>query len=127
MRTILAVDNDAAALEQLCGHLAALFPRDTILPFAHSMPAMKYLHQHPRGVHCLFAALLLRQMDGLQLMVHLHKTCPGAVAYLLTETDSWELRTLAWSYGARDTLQKPLTLDQLQSATKELSCEYASP
>lgn len=78
---ILAVDNQAARLEQLADHLRAAFPTAEVAATADPLMAGKHAYLH--GVDMLFAELVMRRMDGLEMARFVRRINPAARVYLI--------------------------------------------
>ena len=124
---ILAIDNDARALEELQACLCAAAPRDEVLPFTDSMLAVKYLVNHPGEVALVFAALVMKRMDSILLTEQILRLSPFIRVVIVGNTDPHELWPLLWQRGAARYLRRPVTEGAVRDALSALAPEETAP
>lgn len=123
MLRILAVDGDARELEHLRKCMEELSPNFELVTFIDPMLAVKYMVNNRGGIDAVFTALLMKHMNGIDFIKYTHNAAPGALVFVTTQTDTWEIRELARRGGANGCLLKPLTAESIRLAMEEFLYE----
>lgn len=120
--TVLVIDGDEQSLDRLEQALAEAIPWPClqVVRFADPMLAVKYLAGQNAAPYFVFTALLLPRMDGFELMRCCRKLHPGVPTFAVGETDSREMRRLAWMNGAVEYLVKPVIGAAVRQAIRNL-------
>lgn len=112
---VLAVDNDAEALERLKESLKSVFPNAEIKAFSDAMLAVQYICSRPAEISCMVCALLMRHIDGLRITDWVKRYLPETPVYVTTQEElTRECKALVWENGIAGCIVKPVTAQALR-------------
>lgn len=119
--TILAVESDPDLLWALVENLRKAFP-GAVIEYTHDAR----MSNVSRKLDMVFAALVMKRMDGLSLIDFIRKhNNPDVTAYLMADSDDFEEWELAHDTSIGQ-LYYPVTLEMLYEIAKKQTVAYLS-
>lgn len=118
--SILVVDDEKNAREGLAQALAGTFGSDAVdvETAADGLGAMRRLTE--KAFDLMIADIRMPQMDGMELLKRAREKQPSLEVLMLTGHGTIEMAVEAMRLGARDYLQKPVNLDELELVVRRL-------
>lgn len=108
---ILCVDDSVADRSIYKMGLCRALPQDAIVVVNDAKEALVELEQ--RRFDVVITDLVMPEMDGLELLAHIHKTQPVVQVIMVTGEASVATAVAAMRLGARDYVEKPVSIPLL--------------
>lgn len=116
---ILAVDNDIDALRQIESSLKRVYETCEVVSFDNPLQVLKYCVNYAGEIVRIYAALLMRPIDGFELAESVKKCSPGIGIEYITQTENAELAGLMENRGCWQYFVKPVTPEALMERARE--------
>ncbi|MCD6287792.1 MAG: sigma-54-dependent Fis family transcriptional regulator, partial [Candidatus Hydrogenedentes bacterium] len=117
---IIIVDDEVVVRETLCASLEGL--NYEVRSCADGNEALAYMEQ--RAAHVVITDIMMPEMNGFELLRHIHKKYPQTVVVAITGFGTVEDAVRAMKEGAFDYVTKPFTIDQVRLVVARAARHY---